>query len=130
MKEVIEWFKKVPKAEIGMPFLVYKGKVYTPSDIVQLAKQNKLPDDLKKKVLSHQFTTILDKYIIGIERVRKVLKNLQSKGKDIQIAIGGKIYTPKQLLKEVETGSKIGRILVEAEIDKWEILWKKKKENK
>lgn len=130
MKEVIEWFKKVPKVERFMPFLVYKGKVYTPSDIVELAKQNKLPDDLKKKVLSHQFTTILDKYIIGIERVRKVLKNLQSKGKDIQIAIGGKIYTPEQLLKEVERGTKIGRMLVEAEIDKWEILWKKKKENK
>jgi len=129
MKEVIEWFKKVPKVERFMPFLVYKGKVYTPSDIVELAKQNKLPDDLKKKVLSHQFTTIIDKYIIGIERVRKVLKNLQSKG-DIQIAIGGKIYTPEQLLKEVERGTKIGRMLVEAEIDKWEILWKKKKENK
>lgn len=122
---ILKWYEKIPRAERNMPFIVHKGKVYTPTDIYNLALQGKLDEELQKKIEKGEFTSIEEKFKIGLERLRKILKNLEKT--NIKIAVGTKIYTPKELLKEIEKGTKLGRQLLEAEIEKWEILWGQKK---
>jgi len=122
---IIKWYERVPPAEKHMPFIYYKGKTYTPYDIYKMALEGTLPDELQKKIEKGQFTNIEEKFKIGLERVRTVLKQLEKS--NIKIAIGREVFTPKQLLEEVEKGTELGRELVMSEIKKWEIIWQKQR---
>jgi len=125
MLEAIKaWFERVPKAERDMPIIIFKGKVYTPRQILQMAERGVLPKELQEKIEKGEFTKIEDIYKIAIERLRTWLPKLPP---DFVFIIHGNTYTGKELLEEVEKGSDVGRMLIENEINKWrqvkEKLW-------
>ena len=122
-KEAIErWIKKIPKAELDMPSIPYKGQVFTPRQIHKMALAGTLPDELQKLIEGKAFTTAEEVYKIGLERVRKYLKKLPP---NFIIYIGTQPYTVKELLEEIERGTPIGRAFVEQEIRKWEMVYRR-----
>ncbi len=124
MKEfIVRWFHNLPLAERDMPAIPYKGKVYTPRQVYEMAINGTLPDDLQEKIERGDFTTAMEVYRLGVERVLSYLKSIPP---EFVISVGGKPYTVKELIEEVEKGTAVGRAFVEAEIRKWEMLYRRK----
>jgi len=122
MKEfIVRWFRSLPPAEKDMPAIPYNGKIYTPRQIYEMAISNTLPDDLQSKIERREFTTAMEVYRLGVERVLTYLKSIPP---DFVISVGGKPYTVEQLIEAVEKGTPVGRAFVEAEIRKWELLYR------
>ena len=120
--EAIEkWFSGIPKAERNMPVIPYEGQTLTPLQIYDMARNGTLPADLQRKIEMRQFTTAEEIYKLGVERVKSYL---ESAPPNLTIYVGTKPYTLKQMLEEVEKGSAVGRAFVEAEIRKWERLYR------
>jgi len=122
LEAIRDWVSRIPKAELDMPSIPYQGKVYTPKQILEMAEAGTLPEELQEKIKAGAFTTAEEVYQIGLQRVKKYLEQLPPK---LTLYVGTQPYTVKELLEEVEKGSPIGRAFVEAEIRKWETLYRR-----
>ena len=115
------WVNSLPEIEHDMPVIRYAGRVYTPREILQLAENEELPDEIQEMIERRQFTTAEDVYLIGLERVKKYLSSLPE---DMIIYFGTQPYRVAELLQEVEKATPVGRAFVEAEIRKWERIYR------
>jgi len=120
MKEFIrKWFEGLPKIERDEYLIIYQNKVYTPRHVLEeVEKDSALGKDLQRVIEQKKFTSALDKYQLAIIRLKRFLEGAP----EFKMAVGPRVYTARELLEEIQKGSKLGRGLIEAEIRKIEIL--------
>jgi len=122
--EIVEdWVNKLPRVERNQPLVIHGDRVYTPNEILaEVRAGTSLGAELQRIIEARAFTTVEEKYALAILRLKERLKKLPETYKSI---IGEKIYTPSQLLEEIEKGTRIGRMLIEAEMTNLEEILKK-----
>jgi len=122
--EIVEdWVNKLPRVERNQPLVIHGDRVYTPNEILaEVRAGTSLGEELQRIIEARAFTTVEEKYALAILRLKERLKKLPETYKSI---IGEKIYTPSQLLEEIEKGTRVGRMLIEAEMTNLEEILKK-----
>jgi len=122
--EIVEdWVNKLPRVERNQPLVIHGDRVYTPNEILaEVRAGTSLGAELQRIIEARAFTTVEEKYALAILRLKERLMKLPETYKTL---IGEKIYTPSQLLEEIEKGTRIGRMLIEAEMTNLEEILKK-----
>lgn len=122
--EIVEdWVNKLPRVERNQPLVIYRDRVYTPNEVLaEVRAGTSLSEELQRIIEARAFTTVEEKYALAILRLKERLKKLPETYKSL---IGEKIYTPSQLLEEIEKGTRVGRMLIEAEMSNLEEILKK-----
>ena len=122
--EIVEaWVNGLPRVERNQPLVIHGDRAYTPNEILaEVRAGTSLGAELQRIIEARAFTTVEEKYALAVLRLKERLKKLPETYKRI---IGGKIYTPSQLLEEIQKGTRIGRMLIEAEMTNLEQVLKK-----
>ncbi len=117
-KRVQKWFDSLPRIERDQRLVVYEGRAYTPSEILTEVKNGSgLGEKLQEIIEARRFTSIENKYGLALIRVKERLEKLP---KEFRIVFEGKMYSPEDMLKEIQEGTRVGRAFVEAEIKRIE----------
>ena len=115
MANVMAWARSIPRIEWDQPLVVCEGRGYTVNEIVQESHAGTaIGQKLERIIETRNFTDIKDEYGLAVERVRERLSALPDTM--VIASIAGAQYSPSAALKEVESGTKLGRALIDAEI--------------
>jgi len=113
---VRNWIARLPKTERNRPLVPLGGDFYTPNRVLrEVERGTSLGQRLQEAVAkgSVKLTAEQEKRLAK-ERLLQTLRGLPP---EVQIAtISGKSLTPKEAISEVESGTKTGRELVQAEL--------------
>ena len=124
MADVERWYKSIPKIERSQPLLVHSGRIYTPEEVrMESERGTELGQELERVVATKNFTDIVDEYAVAVERLRERVSKLPE-GMTIA-SVSGRAYTPSELISEVESGTDIGRSLVDAEMSRMRSVLRK-----
>ena len=122
-KEAIEkWFNSLPKIErqSDEPLIISEGKAYSAKAVLAEVKAgSELGMKLQSVIESKRYSTAEDKYALALARLRERLPKLP---KEFRIVVGMKIYSPSEMLHEINTGTSVGRTFIEAEIRRTESI--------
>jgi hypothetical protein len=114
-KQSIEaWVSKIPKLELNQPLIILGGTAYTPNQVLsEVSRGTALGNQLQGQIEKRSFTAAIDKYALALLRLKERLGKMPS---DARIAHGTSVFSPQELLKEIEAGTPVGRSFVEAEV--------------
>lgn len=119
-KQVVSnWFGKLGQLEKNLPLLIYQGNVYTPQAAYdEVMRGSPLGDALQNLIEKQSFgTTATDEQTVAKLRLTEIMRNKPDKPYIATLtAIGPKVYTPSQLLTEIQSGTDIGKQWVNGEI--------------
>ena len=123
-KEIVEaWYNKIPKIERNQLLVICEGVAYSPNAVLEeVNKDSAIGLTLQKTIEERRFTDVLDKYALGVERLKARLRKLPD---EFGIVVSGKRYSPAELLYEIENGTKVGRQFIETEITRTEEILRK-----
>ena len=118
-KEIVEaWYGKIPKIERNQLLVICEGVAYSPNAILEeVNRDSAIGLSLQKTIEERRFTDVLDKYSLGVVRLKERLNKLPP---EFGIVVSGKRYSPSELLYEIENGTKVGRQFIETEITRTE----------
>jgi hypothetical protein len=118
-KESIEaWVSKIPKLELNQPLIILGGTAYTPNQVLsEVSRGTALGNQLQEQIEKRQFTAAIDKYALALLRLRERYSKMPS---DARIAHGTRVFSPQELLREIESGTPVGRSFIEAEVKRTE----------
>lgn len=112
---VSKWFTKISPVEQNMPLLVLNGLAYTPRQAYdEVMRGTLIGDQLQNLIETGRFgTAVEDEKALIKMRLRM---SLQSKPQDkplfVALPTSGvqpKVFSPAQLLEEIESGTAIGQ---------------------
>lgn len=117
------WVNSLPKIERNQPLVISGGRAYTPNEVLaEIREGSATGAALQRKVETHDFTAIEEEYALAILRVKERLRKLPESFKIA--SIDGEMYSPSQMLEEIEKGTAAGREMVEAEMSRLEEVTK------
>ena len=118
-KEIVNaWYSKIPKIERDQVLVICEGVAYSPNAVIEeVRKDSAIGMTLQKIIEERRFTDVLDKYALSVIRLKERLRKLPE---EFGIVVEGKRYSPKELLYEIENGTKVGRQFIETEITRTE----------
>jgi len=118
-KEIVKaWYNKIPEIERNQLLVICEGTAYSPNAVLEeVNKDSAIGLSLQKTIEERRFTDVLDKYSLGVVRLKERLKKLPP---EFGIVVEGKRYSPSELLYEIENGTKVGRRFIETEITRTE----------
>lgn len=113
-REIVEaWYNSLPAIERGQPLIILEGQAYTPNQVMsEVRAGSALGNQLQGVIERRQFTHVMDKYGLAVARLEDRVAKMDP---SMQVTVGMRTFTPEQLLHEVEEGTRVGRMLVEAE---------------
>lgn len=117
MLEVVErWYNKIPPIHRDLPLIFYKGKYWTPKEILnEVRKGTRLGEELQRMIEARKFTDAKTLKEIAKKRLLEIIKGLpESYG---VASFSGKVYTKEDLIKLVEEEKDFGKILIERELE-------------
>ena len=116
MKELVSnWFNKLPEAEKDLPLLIADGYAYTPRAAhAEVVRGSPLGDKLQRLIETGSFgTTFSDEQTIAKMRLTEIMRTKPEK--PLFATLSGKVFTPSELLREIQNDTDIGRQWVENE---------------
>ena len=117
------WVSSLPKIERNQPLVIHAGRAYSPNEVLaEVREGSTVGTELQRKVETRDFTEIEAKYALAILRLKERLAKLPPTFKIA--SIGGKMYSPNEMLEEIEKGSQAGREMVESEMSRLEEVTK------
>lgn len=119
---VTRWFSKISSAEANLPLLLIAGYAYTPRMAYEeVIKGSALGNQLQALIETNRFgTTTLDEQAIAKVRLQQILQSKPDK--PLFATLSGKIFTPSQLLQEIESGTQIGMQWLNTEISHMKMI--------
>ena len=115
MDEVEAWARRIPKIERDQPLLVADGRAYSPAAAVrEVEAGTEIGRTLEHKIVARDFTTAEDEYALAKERLSQRLSKLPDSMQIVSLA--GTQYSASDALTEIESGSRIGQELLDAEV--------------
>ena len=114
-REVVEqWYAKLAPVERGQPLVILQGYAYTPDQVLSEVRQNTaLGSSLQGVIERRQFTAAEDKYALAVARLRQRLNQVPP---TTRLTRQGRVYTPQQLLQEIEQRTPVGQAVVQDEL--------------
>jgi len=120
-RELIErWFKSIPEYERDLPIVIHNGIAYTPRMILdEVRRGSTIGKVLQSKIERGSFgTTPEEARNLAIIRLRQVLSRYPPDKPIIAtLTFPPRTYTPSELIREIESGSRIGNRFIDAEIN-------------
>ncbi|MBA7490218.1 hypothetical protein ES702_00753 [subsurface metagenome] len=119
-RQLVErWFNKLSSVERDLPLLIVAGTAYTPRTALNEVKRGtalgkKLQSLIEKKSFG---TNMIEERTLAKMRLHEIL--IREPEKPMFVTIQGlapRSYTPRQLLREIDANTKIGRQWVANEI--------------
>ena len=119
---VTKWFNKISPTEQNLPLLVLSGMAYSPSQTLdEVMRGTPIGAQLQALIEAGKFGTASED-ATALAKARLQAK-LQSKPQDKPLfatlptsGIGVKLFTPAQLLQEINSGTAVGRQWINNEI--------------
>jgi len=116
-KQVVSnWFSKLGQSEKNLPLLIYQGIVYTPQAVYdEVMRGSPLGDALQSLIEKQSFgTSAEDEQTVAKLRLTQIMRTKPDK--PLFATLSGKVFTPSELLGEIENNTDIGRQWVGTEI--------------
>ena len=112
---VSQWLNKLPEAEKDLPLLIADGLAYTPrAALAEVMRGSPLGDKLQRLIETGSFgTTFSDEQTIAKMRLTEIMRTKPEK--PLFATLSGKVFTPSELLREIQNDTDIGRQWVENE---------------
>lgn len=112
--EVVEqWFQSTPSIERAQPLITLGDTAYSPNQVLdEVRKGTPLGAELQRIIEQRRFSEVMDKYALAVLRLKERLRKMSP---DTRLIVGTKTYSPNQALQEIQSGTKVGRSLIEAE---------------
>lgn len=113
---VSRWFNQLGQAERTLPLLIYQGNVYTPQATYdEVMRNSPLGDVLQSLIEKQSFgTSAEDEQTVAKLRLTQIMRTKPDK--PLFATLSGKIFTPSELLQEIENDTDVGRQWVGTEI--------------
>ena len=113
-RERIEaWHSKIPSIERGQPLIILEGTAYSTNQVLaEVTAGTALGNQLQRVIEQRQFTEVLDKYGLAVGRLKERVRNMDP---GTEITVGTRTLTPEELMHEIQEGTRIGRMMIEAE---------------
>jgi len=111
------WFNKLPIAEQDLPLLISDGIAYTPRTALnEVLRNSAVGIKLQQLLESGRFgTTTYEETSVAKTRLRQILSGKPER--PMFATMSGKVFTPSQLLQEIEANSEIGQQWVKSEME-------------
>lgn len=116
-KELVSrWFDRLPEMERDLPLLLSDGLAYTPRVAYnEVMRGSPVGDKIQLLIETGRFgTSAEDEQSIAKTRLEQWLK--QQPDKPLFATLSNKVFTPSQLLQEIQSGSSIGNQWIQNEI--------------
>jgi hypothetical protein len=116
LSRVQAWFNRVPATDRDLPLLIADGYAYTPRQALEEVRRN-TPTGARLQALiesGRYGTTPQEEAELAKRRLVEILRKYPP-GKPVVGTLGGKAYTPEELIREIESETETGRRLIEAE---------------
>ena len=118
---VRRWFNRLPEAERDLPIVTINGVAYTPRMILaEVERGTPLGRRLQAMVEAGQLAASgpEDLERLAKLRLKMVLERLPERPLIACLREDHvRVYTPRQLLKEIEAQTEVGRAFIEAELE-------------
>ena len=119
---VTKWFNKISSTEQNLPLLVLNGMAYSPRQTLdEVNSGSPIGNQLQALIEAGKFgTAVEDATALAKARLRAKL-SVKPQDKPLfaslpTAGVGVKLFTPAQLLQEINSGSKVGQQWVSNEI--------------
>jgi hypothetical protein len=109
-KQVVSnWFSKLGQSEKNLPLLIYQGNVYTPQAAYdEVMRGSPLGDALQSLIEKQSFgTSAQDEETVAKLRLTEIMRTKPDK--PLFATLSNKIFTPSELLQEIQNDTEIGR---------------------
>ncbi len=116
---VTRWYNQLSQAERNLPLLIYQGNVYTPQATYdEVIRGSPLGDELQKLIEMQSFgTSAEDEQTVAKLRLTQIMRTKPDKPYIAALTdIGPKVFTPSQLLQEIQNETNIGKQWINTEI--------------
>ena len=119
---VTRWIGKISEVEKDLPLLLVSGYAYTPRmAYTEVLNGTALGNQLQTLIETNRFgTTTLDEQAIAKVRLQQILQSKPDK--PLFATLSNKVFTPSQLLQEIESGTQIGEQWVNQEISHMKMI--------
>ena len=113
---VTRWFNKISEAEKDLPLLLVDNYAYTPRMAYsEVMNGSTLGAKLQSLIEMGRFgTSALDEQAIARVRLQQILQSKPDK--PMFATLSNKVYTPSELMQEIESGTELGTQWVNNEI--------------
>jgi hypothetical protein len=113
---VTKWYNALPQGERDLPLILLDGIVYTPTTAYnEVIRNSPVGIRLQALIESGRFgTTAEDEQAIAKTRLEQWLRSQPDK--PLFATLSNKVFTPSQLLEEIQSGTSIGEQWVGNEI--------------
>ncbi len=122
-KELVSnWYQRLSIAERNLPLLIYQGNLYTPqATFDEVMRGSPLGDALQRLLEQRSFgTTPTDEQTVAKLRLTEIMRSKPDK--PLFATLSNKVYTPSQLLEEIQQGTSVGQQWVSNEISHMKTL--------
>jgi len=132
LDKVREWVSKLPESERNKPIIYYRGRFWTPNEILkEVEAGSEIGEELQNllekivgvlpysniELSKHELQIMLDKVAKKrlIEKLREYMKVFGNQPILVTLGIRGRKYTISDLIKLISEDKGIGKELIEAE---------------
>ena len=122
-KELVnQWYSKLGSSERNLPLLLVDGYAYTPQMAYdEVNRGTVLGAKLQSLIEMGRFgTSALDELAIAKVRLQQMLQSKPDK--PLFATLSNKVFTPSELLQEIESGTQIGVQWVQNEISHMKMI--------
>lgn len=115
MLEIVRaWFNRLPPYEIDLPIIVVDGLAYTPRSVLyEVERGTRLGARMQELLETGRFGT--DEKALAKIRLREILSRYPDQPLVARL-IDQRVFTPTQLLREIEAESGVGLAWIEGEV--------------
>lgn len=118
-REFIEsWYARMPRLERAQALVTLDSVAYTPDQVLaEVLGGTPTGARLQAMIEGRSFTTAEDKYALAIARLKERLARMAPGTK---VTVGTRTLTPAELRREIDQGTRVGRMFIEAEVKRVE----------
>lgn len=118
LAKIQRWFNSLPEAERDLPVVILSGIAYTPRMILmEVQRGTPVGQRLQMMVEAGTYgTTALEELQLAKVRLREVLLRMPNKPIIATLGTKYRVYTPQELLREIEMQTPIGMQWIQAEL--------------
>ena len=112
---VRRWFNALPQYERDLPLLVVNGVAYTPrAALAEVERGTALGRKLQSLIETGRFGT--PEWTLAKLRLKKMLETMPERPLVATLTLPPRTYTPRELMREIERETPVGRQWIQTEI--------------
>lgn len=111
---VEQWFQRIPSIERAQPLIILGDTAHSPNQVLdEVRRGTPLGAEMQRIIEQRRFSEVMDKYALAVLRLKERLGKMPP---DTSLIVGTRTYSPHQAIQEIQSGTKVGRSLIEAEV--------------